>query len=73
MTTDQTPTAFAHHQLFPQTSRDEPQPPFAVDLTNYLLVGVAFDRAAVRALVPPSLDLPRRVLGFIGTGHAPFG
>ena len=73
MSDDVNSPIFAHHQRFPQMSLDEPRPPFVVDLVDYLLVGVAFDRAAVRDLVPLALDLPPRVHGFIGTGHASYG
>jgi hypothetical protein len=64
---------FAHFQRFPQSVHNEPQPPFAVELTNYILAGVSFDRRALRSLVPQSLHLAPRVHGFFGTGHAPTG
>lgn len=65
--------SFAYHQHFPQSARSDPQPPYAVEITNYLLLGVAFDRKTLRALVPDCLNLPPRVEGFIGTGLAPSG
>jgi len=73
MTEDINLETFAHFQRFPQSVEDEPRPPFAIELTDYLLVGVSLDRRAVRSLVPQSLHLPPRVHGFIATGHAPRG
>ncbi len=73
MSDDRADQTFPHHRRFPQALRDLPQPPFPVDLHNYLLVGVTFDRDQVRHLVPDALKLAPHVHGFIGTGHAPAG
>lgn len=58
------------HRLHPQVPQDQSQPPFMAVFQDYLILGVSYDRAAVRSLVPAELDLPPKVTGFIATGQA---
>ena len=73
MSNEEEASVFAHYLRFPQSDRNDPEPPYSVELVEYLLIGVEFDCRTVRAFVPKSLELPSRVHGFIGTGFAPTG
>lgn len=61
------------HLLFPQRHDDFPRPPFSASFRDYLIVGLSWERRALRHLVPEELDLSDPVTGFIATGRAVSG